>query len=126
MLEYNGDTPSVLVESSNVSNVWKNDKHKDHFQSNFMDKSITHALSLIFKDMKNARIGIACITNDEESKGTAQYLNNLCIQNGLKSSVFDIENFELHYDSECNHVHPSDRGQNLDCLFRLYPLEWIA
>ena len=67
MLEYNGDTPSVLVESSNVSSVWKNDKYKDHFQSNFMDKSITHALSLIFKDMKNARIGIACITNDEES-----------------------------------------------------------
>ena len=66
------------------------------------------------------------MTNDEESRGTAAYLNDLCIRFGMSSSVFDIENFELHYDQDCASVYPSDRGEKLDCFFKLYPLEWMA
>ena len=37
MLEYNADTPSVLVECSKPSQNWQNDKHIDDYQSNFME-----------------------------------------------------------------------------------------
>ena len=38
MLEYNADTPSVLVESAKPQLNWQKDKHVDDYQANFMDE----------------------------------------------------------------------------------------
>jgi len=42
MLEYNGDTPSLLMESSRISLLWKKDydKRAQYLQSNYLEAAI--------------------------------------------------------------------------------------
>ena len=60
LLEYNADTPSILVESGRTSMQWKKDVHPNDYQSNYMDMALNYGLKNITKG-HYGKVGILAV-----------------------------------------------------------------
>ena len=89
LLEYNGDTPSVLVESGNVQYNWYRDiarsaatnvKTDKLMQANFIEKGMISGFSKLKADGRidpTNGLGFVSVEGDEEMKGTVSYLQKV-------------------------------------------------
>lgn len=71
-------------------------------------------------------MGIATILSDEESRGTAEYLNLIAWNSGINSIVSDIEYLRILYTEDGSHAVPTLNGKEMKSIMKLYPLEWLA
>ena len=65
-------------------------------QSNFMNKALIAA----FQTYRDKWVGILRVEHDEESKGTAEYLQRLAITAGAKATVGIIDTFNFTYSKD--------------------------
>lgn len=86
LLEYNGDTPSVLVESGNVQYNWYRDiamsaaTNTKLMQANFIEKGMISGFSKLKADGRidpTNGLGFVSVEGDEEMKGTVSYLQRV-------------------------------------------------
>jgi glutathionylspermidine synthase len=61
MLEYNADTPSVLVESGKSQLSWKEEVHPEHGQCNFIDNALIASFNSIKNKLGISSLGILCV-----------------------------------------------------------------
>lgn len=78
LLEFNSDTPSLLIESSIVSeDFWKDTQTStDNYQSNYIEDALRQAIKPIMDECKN-KIGIVMQDFDDENAAHMRYLKLL-------------------------------------------------
>jgi len=104
MLEYNADTPSLLLESGDVSERWFTDKYfysqKESHQSNYISNAMAFGFTkLRNKEQcgKNGRIGLVSFDDDEESYGQMMYMQKILDRSTKNSKVDDMSTLRLFY-----------------------------
>ena len=137
LLEYNGDTPSVLVESGNVQYNWYRDiamsaaTNTKLMQANFIEKGMISGFNKLKADGRIDPInglGFVSVEGDEEMKGTVSYLQRVALKCFINTFGCDIKDFSLEYSngSKYNRATPNLRGKKCEAIFKMYPYEWLV
>lgn len=121
LLEFNADTPTSLFEASVIQWDWKEQclPHLDQFNS------IHEALIASWKDIHAAyrydRYDFGCITDNLEDYTTTSYICATAQEAGLATSLMDMQEI-----SHCNESFYTPSYEPVNCLFKLYPWEWLV
>jgi len=124
MFEYNGDTPTSLLEASVVQWQWLKDKGlPDQFnalheklidQWRVIGASLPEKTRLYFTAMEDA---------GREDWGNLEYLMDTAFQAGLDVSDLALES--MGWDAH-QRAFVDVRGQAINACFKLYPWEWMV
>lgn len=123
LLEFNADTPTSIYEASIVQWDWKEDLFKSKTQFNNLHESLIASWSAIASDYKLKTVHFTCIEDDVEDMTSTAYLAETAIQAGINTTLFDIK--ELGHCVEDNFFYTPDNEEEIECLFKLYPYEWM-
>ena len=66
------------------------------------------------------------VDEDEESKGTAEYLERLARTAGAQTSIGLINQFNFKYTNNFEDSFSEVNNKKMDVLMKMYPMEWIA
>jgi glutathionylspermidine synthase len=124
LLEYNADTPTSLFEASVFQWLWLEDsivsgsldKNADQFNS-LHEKLIERLRSIV----KSSPLHLTAVLDNEEDRGFIAYLEDCAKQAGLATSRLGIA--DIGVDTRQDFVDLF--GTKIDCLFKLYPWEWM-
>lgn len=120
LLEFNADTPTSLFEASIVQWNWKEELFPEADQYN----SIHEALIQSWKDIHQVylydRYDFACVTGSPEDNTTTSYICSTANLAGLNTALMDMEDI-VHM----NESFYTPGMQPINCLFALYPFEWL-
>lgn len=146
LLEYNADTPSLLLESSAVQGGWFKEKFSsmdrvDKSQTNFIEKALKKSLKKIFDvcqqkfaSKNDKAVGLLTVDYDDESAAQMLYLQKLINQTG-KGSQTVIENISEMFLTYRNTTAKGEDNcqpviqlydKTVDCLINSYPKEWLV
>ena len=119
MLEYNADTPTSLLEASVIQWHWLQDRfsYRDQFNS------IHEKLVARWKEIKTPnRVHVSTLDGIEEDVLTVHYLADTAREAGLDARYIGLESIGYNPATQrfCD-----EQDQNIDCLFKLYPWEWM-
>lgn len=123
MLEYNADTPTLVIETALMQWFWlqDNDVYKDYDQFNSLHEKLLDNFKYI-KSFLPAGETFYFIGYEDllEEYQTLQYFIDLATQSELKCKFLNISDLgsdgRYLYDKEDNHVR---------FFFKLYPWEWM-
>ncbi len=127
MLEFNGDTPTGLLEASIVQWHWLEDimgkDSRDQFNS-IHEKLIESWPVIMSRLSKGTRIHFAA-TNEggREDWGNLEYLADTCAQAGQDVSLIAIE--KIGWD-ETTRAYVDESDKPIEAIFKLYPWEWLT
>lgn len=125
LLEYNADTPTILIESASSQWNWFNDQREKFHQEAFQFNEIHEALVNHWRDMStyNAigdKISFVATTHVDDF-ATIAYMAETASEAGLNVKMFDIAEIQLGDDGNFYDI----EGQHIDTCFKLYPWEWL-
>lgn len=125
LLEFNADTPTSLLEASIIQWYWKEEVFAEHDQFNSLHESLVESWKDIkaHYNIKNKRLHFACIQDSLEDEITTMYLLSTANEAGLDTSLFDMS--ELVFDSQDQKFYTPCGQEEVECLFKLYPYEWM-
>ena len=132
MLEYNADTPSLLLESSALQANWHNDKmaNSNTHQSNYVYEAMVSARDSLSEECNKdtngkGALGLVQVQEDEESTATMIFIKNVFGMNKDRNpELQDIAQLKLAYDNNCEPVWKF--GQTpVSCVLNGYPSEWM-
>eukprot|EP00931_Biecheleriopsis_adriatica_P065523 TRINITY_DN40038_c0_g1_i1.p1 TRINITY_DN40038_c0_g1~~TRINITY_DN40038_c0_g1_i1.p1 ORF type:complete len:973 (+),score=194.01 TRINITY_DN40038_c0_g1_i1:283-2919(+) len=131
LLEYNADTPTLLLESSVVQDKWRSDRQDSFQQFNDIDSALIRAwptflgraTSACGSSDKNPKVYFAAQRASLEERCNIDYLASTARKAGVSVEVADIENIIFGEDGRLHH---SGNGENVTALWKLYPYEWLA
>lgn len=121
LLEFNADTPTMLLEASVIQWYWLQDydPRKDQFNS-VHEQLVAH-----MKDCSNLidgkKIIFASVEESEEDFMTVKYLEDCATQAGLLTEYITMEEVSVN---ELNQFCTPD-GEEITTIFKLYPYEWM-
>ena len=127
MLEFNADTPTSLLESAVSQWDWLEDvmPHSDQYNS-LHDKLVAQWNTIVTKRRPTGprprRIHFASVSDNEEDWVCVHYLMDTAVQAG-----FDVKHVfteGLGFNNQTGYFVDQD-DQEIDILFKLYPLEWM-
>lgn len=120
LLEFNADTPTLLLESSVIQWFWLQDYNKDLDQYNSIhDKLVTHLRSLKSK-LLPGKLFFSGPDNAEDFV-TTRYLQDAAAQAGLETEFLFIHDVGVNDEYRF-----TDReGNPVRNIFKLYPYEWL-
>ena len=78
MLEFNGDTPSLIIESGTLQEGWFKDtqaSRQDLFQSNYVTEFLRRSMTKLSKECPSARF--VFMAEDDENVSQMKYLHKL-------------------------------------------------
>lgn len=120
MLEYNGDTPTSLIESSVAQWYWLQDVMPEADQFNSLhEKLIEQWRTLEITGL----LHFAGLSENEEDWGNLSYLRDTAIQAGFATKQLDMS--EIGYDRQAG-VFVDQNNSDIKTLFKLYPWEWLC
>lgn len=124
LLEYNADTPTILIESAISQWNWFKDNKEKFSPSAFQFNEIHEALVNHWGDMSfmneiGDKVNFVATTQVDDF-ATIAYMAEVAAEAGLNVNMFDIGEISLNngrfYDIS---------GQHIDTCFKLYPWEWM-
>lgn len=119
LLEYNADTPTSLLESAVCQWFWLQDCHPESDQFN----SIHDRLIARWRQLPgDGPIHLASLADNEEDWVCMAYLTDTVVQAGRAAKQLNIEDIGLGTDQR---RFVDMDGAPIDCLFKLYPWEWM-
>ena len=126
MYEYNGDTPTALLEAAVAQWHWleeaENVPHRDQFNS-IHDKLVAR-WKAIKPPVDNPTLYVLASREGLfEDWGNVEYLADTAVQGGWLVHIEEIEN--VGYDSE-NERFIDAAGEFIEHAFKLYPWEWMT
>ena len=142
LMEFNSDTPSLLLESSIISeDFWKDTQiNTQNYQSNYIEEAIKQAIKQILDECNN-KIGIVKQDYDDESSANMGYLNTLFKAQGAVT-LENMSELKVIYDQNVKKsgdkvfIDPTSENQckptwkllntNVNCLVNQYPKEWLV
>lgn len=124
LLEYNADTPTILIESAiSQWNWFKDNKEKfspNAFQFNEIHEAlVNHWGDMAFANEIGDKINFVATTQVDDF-ATIAYMAEVAAEAGLNVNMFDIGEISLE-----NGRFFDITGQHIDTCFKLYPWEWM-
>jgi glutathionylspermidine synthase len=124
LLEYNADTPTALLEASVVQWHWMEEARAGSDQFNSIHEKLIERWKVLKADAPDdALVTFTCATDSEEDLGNVEYVRDTAIQAGLATRVLAIDQIGW---AAGDGVFVDERNVPIDCLFKLYPWEWLA
>jgi len=121
MLEYNADTPTMIIESALMQWFWLQDVHPQHDQFNSLHEKLLERLTQIRMLMPEPQtLYFTGYEENEEERQTCLYLCDLAQQAGLKSEFLDLSKIGWTGDQFVD-----DQNEAMKFWFKLYPWEWM-
>lgn len=123
LLEYNADTPTILLESSVVQWHWLQDVCPQRDQFNMI-----HELLLArWEELRSEQalddtVYFTGLDDHEEDFVTVQYMRDLAIQAGCNTQFIDISAIGLN---TATGRFVDEHNRPIVNLFKLYPWEWL-
>jgi len=125
MYEYNGDTPTGLLEAAVAQWQWLEEvedvPHRDQFNS-IHEKLVARWKQAKPQNADSMLYTLATKNGPYEDWGNLEYLADTAMQGGWQVHIEEIEN--LGYDSQAQEFVDA-AGISIDCAFKLYPWEWM-
>jgi glutathionylspermidine synthase len=119
MLEYNADTPTAILEAAVSQWFWL----KDVFPGADQFNSIHERLIARWRALGIATpMHFSCLKGSEEDFCNLEYIRDTAIQAGLTTQQIYVEDIGWNRD-KMRFVDLAE--QPIDCLFKLYPWEWM-
>lgn len=119
MYEFNGDTPTSLLEAALVQFYWKED-NKLNDQFNFIHEQLIEQWKY-FKTTKNPEtVYFSCIRHSVEDFRNTEYIMDTAHQAGLNVKFIYVDDI----GSDGNYFYDLE-GKEISYLFKLYPWEWL-
>lgn len=123
MLEYNADTPTMLIESAVMQWTWLQAVKPTADQFNSVHEKLLEEFSSIKSMMpKDAGIYFAGLEDKEEERQTCRYLQDLATQAGIFTAFINLK--DIGYDSTARQF-VDMQNYPINFCFKLYPWEWI-
>ena len=121
MLEYNADTPTGLFEAAVVQWNWLEAVHPRCDQFNSIHERLIARWADWMQD-DETRISFAATDGHEEDFGNVTYLRDTATQAGITTEYLPMS--AIGFDPRRNSFVNSENIP-IDCLFKLYPWEWM-
>lgn len=120
LLEYNADTPTVLLEAAAVQWYWLQDTFPERDQFNQIHERLVALWKKLCPYIPGQRVDF-CSLDDVEDGMTVTYLQDTARQAGMTTSAFPID--EIGWNG-ADFVGPDNKP--LSTVFKLYPWEWMV
>lgn len=122
LLEYNADTPTMLIETALVQWMWLQDTHRGCDQFNSLHEKLLERFGELRTIMTpGERFYFAGYEDNEEERQTCQYLRDLATQAGLDTMFIDLRKIGW---LDGRFVDLEDR--QIKYWFKLYPWECMV
>lgn len=127
MLEYNGDTPSLLLESSVIQYEWLKDCFPEAGQFNQLHSALVERWKQIAEEiplLKEQTLYFACAPGEGEDIGNTDYLRYTAEEAGITSVLTTLD--QTGWLTETQQFMQMSNKQVIPALFKLYPWEWLV
>ncbi len=118
LLEYNADTPTLLLEAAVIQWQWLQGVAPQEDQLN----SIHEELISRWQTLPEASVHFACVWENLEDRQTIAYLAETAEQAGKSVELLDMQ--EIGFSPEGKFTGAD--GSPIEKLFKLYPWEWMS
>lgn len=124
LLEYNGDTPTSLLEAAVLQWYWLEDCQQGHDQWNSLHERLVAAWRCHAPRIHAGRVHFAYTENEESGEDlmTVTYLRETARQAELSTATLPVE--RIGWDAGQRRFVAPD-GELLSTIFKLYPWEWL-
>lgn len=123
LLEYNGDTPTALYESSIAQWVWLEELFPQYDQFNSIHEKLMDAFrALKYRMPLVSRLYFSSVRDHEEDLVTVEYMRDVAAQAGIGTQYIHME--DIGFKPEAAKFVDLD-DQAIRFLFKLYPWEWL-
>jgi glutathionylspermidine synthase len=103
MLEFNGDTPSLIIESGTLQEGWFKDtqaSRQDLFQSNYVTEFLKRSMTKFSKQCDSA--SFVFMGEDDENVSQMKYLHKLYSEiKSDKTKLGFVPAVNLNYNDQC-------------------------
>ena len=120
LLEFNADTPTLLLESSVIQWYWLQDYDPELDQYNTIHDILLAHLAGTKASLLPGKLYFTCHNNMEDYV-TTRYLQDVAIQAGIETEFVYIEDISLD-ENDC---FTDGAGNKIYNIFKLYPYEWL-
>ena len=120
LLEFNADTPTLLLESSAIQWFWLQDYNKELDQFNCIHDALLQHFITIKEKLLSSKLYFTC-NNNQEDFVTTKYLQDVATQAGLDTDFIYIEDIGLNNED----LFIDSKNNLIRNIFKLYPYEWL-
>ena len=135
LLEFNGDNPGTLFETSMVQKAWAQEVFPGAAQHNFIHERLVAMFRNIsaFNSTRlrnggdfNSTVHITCMTPSAEGEGTAGYLQKCAQEGGVYTQFIGLPDIGWKEDDYEDGGYFVDlQGNEISYLIKLAPLGWM-
>ena len=123
LLEYNADTPTALFETAVVQWIWLQERFPDMDQFNSVHEKLMDAFGAAASSRGILQpFYFSSVRDHEEDRVTVEYLRDIASQAGFDARYVFVE--DIGFSSGTNRFYDLDENE-IRCLFKLYPWEWL-
>ncbi|MDR3679565.1 MAG: glutathionylspermidine synthase family protein [Flavipsychrobacter sp.] len=120
LLEFNADTPTLLLESSVVQWRWLQDHNPQLDQYNRIHESLLVQMCNCQAQLLPGKLFFTAPDNPEDYV-TARYMQDVAMQAGIETEFIYIHDIAI--DHKKRFVTPA--GEPINNIYKLYPYEWL-
>lgn len=126
MLEFNGDTPTSLLEASVIQWYWLQDYNKNYDQYNSIhEKLVNHMKECKGYLYGDSKIWFASVRDSYEDYMTVKYLQDIANQAEIENEFIYIDEIGIINDNSAVTPFISPNESPINNVFKLYPYEWL-
>ena len=123
LLEYNADTPTMLLEAAVVQWYWLEEKFRGADQFNSIHERLLEQWKQLKWSLRHSPLYFTYAADSLEDLTTVTYLRDTATQAGLETADLVVSDIGWHRDRR-EFVDLTD--QPIQSLFKLYPWEWLV
>ena len=123
LLEYNADTPTMLLEAAVVQWYWLEDKFRGADQFNSIHERLLDQWKKLKWSLRHSPLYFTYAEGSLEDLATVTYLMDTATQAGLETADLVVSDIGWHRDRR-QFVDLADKP--IQSLFKLYPWEWLV
>ena len=122
LLEFNGDTPTGLIESSICQWYWLQDQKPDNDQFNSLHERLVRRWKDLTPRLPIGGVHFAYVYDGAEGEDwvTTEYLRDTCVEAGLATHSMQLT--DLGWDDGLA-LFVDEEDRNVTAIFKLYPWE---
>ncbi len=120
LLEFNADTPTLLLESSVIQWYWLQDYNKELDQYNNIHEALVAHISGCKPYLLPGKLFFTSPDNMEDFM-TVKYMQDVAAQAGLETEFLYIDDVGINDEGRFT----DDKGNPIKNIFKIYPYEWL-
>ena len=120
LLEFNADTPTLLLESSAIQWFWLRDTNPDKDQYNRIHEKLIETIRSDASKLNPGPLYFSADYNHEDF-ATTKYMQDVAIQAGLETAYINIDDIGINDTGRF----VDNAGNPISNIFKIYPWEWM-